>query len=344
VSDASASDRATISFFMGTSPLLVERQHTAYHRGMVFAGSAVRRTNGLQVGRGPRAVLGACGAILTGLGLAAGLLLGGCVGAVGGGDGGADLDLAAPPGSDLAAPPGSDLAAPPLTLTPGDTTLTFMVAGMTRSVRVHAPAGVGGSPMGLVIALHGNGDTNANFVAAIGLASLADARGLVVAAPQGITQNISFMGQQLNGLSWDAYRSAAQGNIDLPLLDEIRTRLLSSGAIDPKRVFVFGYSQGGYLAFHHGMVAAAQLSCTAVIAATNPLPGSQLVPGAARKIPVALQIGANDGAVSGARATRDDLMARGFPVSYNEIANAGHVPFPGMPSVPLDYCNGQSLP
>ncbi len=260
------------------------------------------------------------------------------------GDGG-DPDLSV---SDDGGAPGVDLQGQDLvgviTLAPGDRTLMLTVAGKMRSVLVHSPPSVGTAPLPLMIALHGNGDTAGNFVAANGLAALADQKGFVLAAPQGISQSFMFMGTPLNNISWDAYRSPAQGNIDLPLLDEIRAQLLASGAIAPKKIFVLGYSQGGYLSFHYGMVTAAQLSCAAVIAAANPLPGSQLVPGAARKIPVTLQIGSNDGAVTQARATRDELMNAGFPVSYMEIAGAGHVPFPGMPSVPIDYCRMQTLP
>jgi hypothetical protein len=37
-------------------------------------------------------------------------------------------------------------------------------------------------------------------------------------------------------------------------------------------------------------------------------------------------------------------MSNGFPLDYHEIAGAGHVPIPGDPTVPLDYCLGQTLP
>lgn len=64
---------------------------------------------------------------------------------------------------------------------------------------------------------------------------------------------------------------------------------------------------------------------------------------AARKIPVVLQIGTNDFAISGARSTSTQLNAAGFPVALNEIQGAGHVPFPGGPDGPLNFCLGRSL-
>ena len=42
-----------------------------------------------------------------------------------------------------------------------------------------------------MIALHGNGDTNANFVATAKLESLATSEGFVLAAPQGIAQQLT---------------------------------------------------------------------------------------------------------------------------------------------------------
>jgi predicted esterase len=149
--------------------------------------------------------------------------------------------------------------------------------------------------------------------------------------------------QTVPNVDWDAYRTVAGGNIDLPLVDAIRTQLVGSGSIDPKKVFTYGYSQGGYMSFRYAMETAAQVSCGAVLAAANPL-GSTLVTGAARKVPISLQIGTNDYGISNAQATKTLLESNGFPLDYHEIAGAGHVPIPGDPLVPLTYCLGQALP
>lgn len=227
-------------------------------------------------------------------------------------------------------------------LTPGDSTLTLTVDGQTRSAILHVPAHA--QPMPLVIALHGNGDTNTNFVASLGLATKADQDGFVLVAPQGITQSFTFMGTPVNGVDWDAYRPNDGTNIDLPLIDQLRAKLSASGSIDVKRIWLFGYSQGGYLSFRAGMDFSAALACTVVAAASNPLPGSPLVSSAARKIPVAMQIGTNDFGINNARSTQTELTNNGNPLLYNEIQGAGHVPFPGDPAVPLDWCRMKSLP
>ena len=247
-----------------------------------------------------------------------------------------DLAQGAP---DLATPPG-----PPGKLAPGASTRQLTVAGKGRSILVYAPQAVAQRPLPLVIALHGNGDSAQNFVAALGLGKLAESGGFIVAAPQGITQSFTVFGRPVNGVDWDAYRSVADGNIDLPLLEALRADLGATGSIDERRVVVFGYSQGGYLSFRYGLEAAGRLACAAVAGAANPLPGSPLVAGAARKIPFAIQIGTGDFAIQNARQSRDELTMRGHPVWYREINGAGHVPFPGNPAEPIDYCRQQALP
>lgn len=235
----------------------------------------------------------------------------------------------------------SSSGGPGAALTAGKTTQTIKVAGKDRSVIVVVPTGAG--PFPLVIALHGNGDTNEGFISqTTTLASLAASKGFVLAAPQGITQTITVQGQTVPGVDWDPYRSTADGNIDLPLLDKIRTDLGASSSIDSKHIVVFGYSQGGYMSFRYGMDASASLACTGVIGAANPL-GTQLTAAAPRKIPVALQIGTADGAIGQARSTKSDLEAKSFPLDYHEIAGAGHVPVAGGVTVPLTYCLGQSI-
>ena len=258
---------------------------------------------------------------------------GGADGTTGSRDGGAKSD---------GAPLGSG------SLTPGTSTLTIDAGGRSRSVLLHVPSQVTGHMIPLVIALHGDGDTSSNFVTVTTqLESKSDADGFVLAAPQGITRDVVVGSQTVPSVDWDPYNDPPN-NIDLPLLDAIRTQLVASGSIDAKNVSVYGYSQGGYMSFRYGMQAAASLSCAAVLAAGDPFGGSRptLVTGAARKIPVSLQVGSSDttGAVDTAAQAHTELVNNGNPVQYNVIDGAGHVPVPGDFSVPLDYCRGQSLP
>ena len=229
-------------------------------------------------------------------------------------------------------------------LSPGKTTRMITAAGKSRSVIIVVPTGIAAGKAPLVVALHGNGDTNTNFISGTTtLESLAQSKGFVLAAPQGIAQNISIGGQMVNGVDWDPYRDVSAGNIDIPLIDAIFADLGASSSVDASKHVVFGYSQGGYMSFRYGMDKSAALACTGLIGAANPL-GPQLISAAPRKIPVALQIGTNDGAIGQARNTKSALESAGFPLDYHEIQGAGHVPVAGGVTVPLTYCLGQTLP
>ena len=231
-------------------------------------------------------------------------------------------------------------------LTPGTTTLTINAASHSRSVLLHVPAAVTGHLLPLVIALHGDGDTNTNFVTGTTtLQAKSDADGFVLAAPQGITRNIMVGSQTVPNVDWDPYNDPPN-NIDVPLLDAIRTQLVASGSIDTKNISVYGYSQGGFLSFRYGMDASTSLSCAAVLAAGDPFGGSRptLVTGAARKIPVSIQIGTADSLLPEAQSAKTELTSNGNPLDYHEISGAGHVPVPGDFTVPLDYCRSKHLP
>jgi poly(3-hydroxybutyrate) depolymerase len=241
---------------------------------------------------------------------------------------------------------GAGIDGAPSTLSPGQTTITLTVAGRARTALRYVPT-TATSASQVAVLLHGNGDTAANFLATSGLKARADADGTVLLVPQGITRDVvvPIVGQTIPGIDWDAYNSAAAGNLDLPFLDQLRTDLVATGQVDAHHVFVFGYSQGGYLAFEYGMVTGTALSCAAVLAASSPFGGGgndPLITGATRKLAVVLQIGTNDGAYGAAQTTATTLTGAGFPTELHAVAGAGHVPIPGDVAVPWAYCRAQA--
>ena len=234
------------------------------------------------------------------------------------------------------------------TLTPGQSTINVTVAGHARTAVLYVPASATTTSQ-LALALHGNGDTDTNFLATSGIKALADADGTVLVVPQGITRDVVVpaVNQTIPGIDWDAYNSVADGNIDLPFLDELRTQIVATNQVDAHHVFVFGYSQGGYMSFEYGMVTGTALASAAVFAASSPFGGGTNDPqivGAARKLAVILQIGTNDSAFAAAQTTEATLQGDGFPTQLDAIQGAGHVPIPGDVSVPWAYCRAESLP
>jgi polyhydroxybutyrate depolymerase len=228
----------------------------------------------------------------------------GCQGVVGSGDGG----ISSPDGGgDLGA---NDAAADP-DLPPGDAGLdAFPVAKD------------GPGPFPAVVALHGNGDSATNFLAFSGLGELAPGAGLVVVAPEAIPGS-----SPVGGVDWDAYTSPPDANRDVQLCAAVQELLAGARNVDPARLYLLGYSQGGFLAYYAAMALADRYAAVHVSAAADPQPGRNLHLSAARPVPVDLLIGTEDFGIDNARFTRDELEAASWPLRYTELEGAGHVPF-----------------
>ena len=96
-------------------------------------------------------------------------------------------------------------------------------------------------------------------------------------------------------------------------------------------MFVFGYSQGGYLSFAYGMVTGTALSCSAVLAASAPFGGGTTDPqitAATRNLAVVLQIGTLDGAYAAAMTTETTLQSDSFPDPARGNSRCGTRPDP----------------
>ena len=130
-------------------------------------------------------------------------------------------------GAQASALPGGDL--------PGELT----IAGLPRSYHVHVPAGLE-HPAGLVVNLHGAGQTGGEQAAMTNYDAVGDQYGFVVAYPDGID------------LSWADGRRASvpdrQGVDDVGFLVALIDRLSGDYGIPPGRVFATGMSAGAFMA------------------------------------------------------------------------------------------------
>ena len=121
---------------------------------------------------------------------------------------------------------------------PGDPPGALTIGGLQRTYLVHAPAG--GAPVGLVLNLHGAGQTGGVQAALTGYNAVADQYGFVVAYPDGID------------LSWADGRGASvpdrQGIDDVGFLAALIDRLSGEYGIPAGRVFVTGMSAGAFMA------------------------------------------------------------------------------------------------
>ena len=96
--------------------------------------------------------------------------------------------------------------------------------------------------------------------------------------------------------------------------------------IDPRRVYLFGYSAGGYSTFDAATLDSTYFAAAAVFAGIITPDYDWIVQRAQRKTPIAMYIGDHDQffTLAEARRTRDLLLANGFPVHYVEMARQDH--------------------
>lgn len=130
------------------------------------------------------------------------------------------------------------VAGGPASASPGDPPGALTIGGLQRTYLVHVPAG--GAPVGLVLNLHGAGQTGGQQAALTGYDAVADQYGFVVAYPDGID------------LSWADGRGASvpdrQGIDDVGFLAALIDRLSVEYGIPAGRVFVTGMSAGAFMA------------------------------------------------------------------------------------------------
>jgi len=211
-------------------------------------------------------------------------------------------------------------------LAPGRSSLSVPVGIEQRAVEVVVPDAVRTHPLPLLIALHGNGDTPSTFLQTTGLGAIGE--DVVVAAPAGIVRDVEFAGQTVPGVSWDAYNDLAD-NADLQFLDVLVLRLIATGDIDPQRVHVLGYSQGGFLAFRYAIDRSDKVASAVVISAGDPLnDGGARIRDAVRDVPFRLRCGENDPLLPVAQSTTNNLVAFGSDAALTVVAGAGHAPLP----------------
>src|SRR5271165_3048835 len=105
--------------------------------------------------------------------------------------------------------------------------------------------------------------------------------------------------------------------------------------IDPQRVYLFGNSMGGYLAYDSAMFESQYFAAVAVHAMRIADEYAWIVDRAQRKTPIAIYIGDRDQyfSVASVLKTRDLLRKAGFPVHYVEMINHDHDYYAGSDEI-----------
>src|SRR5262249_12763653 len=170
-------------------------------------------------------------------------------------------------------------------LVPGETTMSITIGGRNRTFLLHVPPSYTGLvPVPLVLDLHGFTSNNSQQAGLSGFREKSNAVGFIAAWPQGV------------GNSWNAFGccgTSASQNIDDPaFLRAVVGRISQLGSIDPKRVYITGLSNGGFMTHRMACVAADIFAAAAPVSA--PLNTSASTCRPSRPITVVAFHGLND--------------------------------------------------
>jgi predicted esterase len=171
--------------------------------------------------------------------------------------------------------------------------------------QVFVPPPVANTPLPVLLLLHGAGDQAANIIKP--WEELAKKQGIVLVAPQ-LPRELSF-----EAVAPKVFRCVI----------EDATRKIS---IDQHRIYLFGHSMGGYLAYDSALLDSGYYAAAVIHAMGIEESYTSIIGKAERKMPIAIYIGDRDEMVSHAmvRKTRDLLKKAGFPIEYREIMDHTH--------------------
>ncbi len=159
--------------------------------------------------------------------------------------------------------------------------------------------------MPAVLLLHGAGDTPRPMIEA--WSSLADKEKIILIAPE-LPRTVEF-----EAIAPSVFRCVVE---DVKLVANL----------DSKRVYVFGNSMGGYLAYDAAAFLSDYFAAAGIHAMGIAPEFDAILDHATRKTPITIYIGERDPFVplSSVRRTQTLLKARGFPVRYAELKDHDH--------------------
>lgn len=139
------------------------------------------------------------------------------------------------------------------------TTKTINHGGTDRQYLEYVPSSYNAStPAPVLFVLHGLGDDMSNMFNATGFRTIANQHGWIVVTPQALEANVSLLGQSVNiGTAWNSGVSASflgsniiinDGVDDSGLMMAILDDLIANYNVDQSKVYVTGFSMGGFMA------------------------------------------------------------------------------------------------
>jgi polyhydroxybutyrate depolymerase len=170
-------------------------------------------------------------------------------------------------------------------LGPGDHSRSVDIGGLARSYLVHVPPGYSGAtPVPLVIDFHGLTSTAAVQAAISGFRALSDTAGFIVVHPQGV------------GNAWNGGICCSTAADDVAFTRALVAKMHDEAAIDARRIYATGLSNGGAMSHRLACEAADLFAAAAPMAfPISVSPPSACAP--SRRIPVLTFMGLTDAVV-----------------------------------------------
>jgi polyhydroxybutyrate depolymerase len=188
------------------------------------------------------------------------------------------------------------------------------VGGRERTFLAYVPVKLPpGSP--LVIVLHGAGMNGARIRRATGYEfdRLSDERAYVVLYPDGYKRTWNDCRKE------STYPAKVENIDDVGFIEALITRYQKENGIDPRRVYLFGYSNGGHMAFRMATEHPDEVAAITAVSASLPAPEDSSCPNSGRTSRAMVIDGTEDPVNPFAGG-----VARTFgPTSHSQVLSAG---------------------
>ncbi|MDP2273491.1 MAG: alpha/beta hydrolase-fold protein [Archangium sp.] len=152
-------------------------------------------------------------------------------------------------------------------VTPVDAGTERMFGG-SRPVKVSVPKNYAGRATPLLLALHGYGNSGKPFESYLGLPSLVESEGIILVSPDG---TVDAKGQRFWNAGSDACCNFGGSAVDdVKYLRELLAELRGVYNVDPRRIFVVGHSNGGFMAYRLACELSGELAAIMSLAGATP--------------------------------------------------------------------------